>query len=312
MRSTQTLLHVLILTVLIGMWPARPANAGGLDLRHVSAEAFWVMHFDMQAAMASKMGKMMMDAMPAEQREALFGAAERMGFDLTSDFRHITLYGGNLQDGPDVIIAVASPAIENVLAEAQAQVPDYQVTSIDGYECHTFGPACVNIRPYGGDRIIVAARSTSDLIEALQVIDGKRANLTTTDSPAKAIETRPGAFMIAHLLHMDSLPGGDTGPGSIVAQKSEGASIQVGERDDKAFLSLRVVAKSDLEAQDISGFGQGLLALGRMAAEDDERLKPLLSILRAVRVNVDAKVVTVDVRFDPSELPFAQWMGNVR
>lgn len=292
---------------------AMPALArGGPDFRHVDAQAAWVMHVDVQAAMASKMGRMMMDAMPAAQRNAIFGAAEEMGFDLTRDLRHVTLYGATMQDGPDVIITVASPAIENVLAAVQREVPDYQTTTIDGYECHTFGPACVSIRPYGGDRIVVATRSTQRLVEALQVMDGKRANLTSIESPARSIETRPGAFMITHLMRMDALPGGDTGPASIVAQKSDGASIQIGERDDKAFMSMRVVAKSDLEAQDISGFGQGLLALGRMAAEDDARLKPLLPILRAFRINVDAKVVTLEVRFDPAELPLAQWLGNVQ
>src|SRR5690606_25465813 len=85
-----------------------------------------------------------------------------------------------------------------------------------------------------------------------------------------------------------------------IARMADVLTLAIGERDDKAFIDLRLNARTQEEAVQIASVLQGLVALAQLSVDPkDPQAAWVRDLARSVTFAAEGALVTAVCRFDP-------------
>ncbi len=290
-------------------------SAAPLAKEKVSDQAKWVAHLDVEAAVASQLGQMVLDhfakddAFQAKINEFVSAA----GFDPRTDLKGVTLYGTAFDAAAGVAIVQLNYDRQKLI-DLLAANKDHQEAQVGERTMHSWSQKPedanddgVRVGCFYDDSTIVIARKQNALEAALAVLDGKAASLAKAKSTLLP-QDRKGAFLLAAA---EGLPA--EGIKTRTLRMFTGGQLVAGQDGNTVFASARLTAASVQKAQQLAQAAQGFLAMAQLAAvqgpEDapaDGAKAALLNLAAKVQVNVaeadNAGVITIEASATIEEL----------
>lgn len=306
-----------LLAALVTLAPSGPTAASNpnppptqpevLQRAWVNADADWVVHFDVAAALGSELASILDEAWNSEDFAEV---QQKLGLDPRHDITSVTAYGSADDPERPVILILGDlqmeQALDRLAGEATRSVVSVGEYSLDKWSEHEGDDDAMYTymaRREGSEkRVLVASPDAMTAATGVAVMRGDITSLA--DDPgdfAAGGGPSAGAFLFvavregfARLKDID--------PSSRVAQLVESAVIEGGEFQGEAFLRITVGATNAADAAQISSVFQGASALLTLAAQAEEEARPLLPLVQGLTVSAEDSLVTVRFRYPSSKL----------
>jgi hypothetical protein len=181
---------------------AAAAWAGPVQLEEVPADAKWLAHVDVDAMRSSAVIEKFFEECVEGQKpgKLLDKMAEQCGMDPRKELHGVTLYGTKIAKGQCVVIVRAEMDKDRLLEKAE-NCPDHRREKYRDHEIHiwTHKQGGRHLNPAGAFHkagVLVLGSGPELLRSALDVFDGRAANLQGGDSPL-ATEIPNGTMFLA-------------------------------------------------------------------------------------------------------------------
>ena len=287
----------VILSVVATVLVSSTAFGGALDTKVVGGGASWVFHADIEAMLASELGKMFLAA--AEKKEGFAKGVEEMkkqfGCDPLKDIRGVTVYGPKFgaRDAAVVVDAtVAADKLIDILKEKESYKSEkYGKHAIHQWVEKKRGADETTYACFYDNKTVVIATGLARLKGALNVLDGDSDNLTKTKAIKLLPESADGEFFVMAADKIE-FPDGKA-PRAAMLRGITSAVMQCGESEGGLFMTASVFADSDEDATNMRQFVQGVLAFSMMMRQQ-EKFAALKDLGEKIEVSGKGKEVRVD------------------
>lgn len=284
---------LIALTALCGasLW-APVAQGETLRRSWLPGDAHWVAHLDMEAVGRSVLGRSARawGSEHSHLAERLAAFEERYRLDPFQDLYGLTLYGSSAAPGDAVLIAVASPRLDELLAKLRAH-PKHSAEVDAELEVHTwagddlptsdpplawFGQllrAGDDVAPGRRDaRVLVLADRQDLLRSAVALVSGAPdAPTTLAANESRLLDADPWPGTTLYLEAGRGLPEllGRL-PNSRLVQQARRVRVMLGEHQDRAGMRVRISTGTRDNARDVADVLRGGLRLLRLMASTSE------------------------------------------
>ena len=309
----RTFLHCALVASTLFLGSARAAYTPAI----VSAEARWVVYADFDALRASTIGKELVAAVEAAQKQATGGM---IGIDvpkLLGTIGSLTAYGTNFMPDPKLIDGTLiaqgtadlrkiaeSMLLQGTLAEPKVfsevtdlPFPAYAISDPNAKEADK----TQLVVAFPPEPVVLASKSKAQLVKAREVLRGAANSLAKTPaSPlAKMAASAQGAFLFSASVVPTEEVFPKNAPQARILQLTHSASVALGERGSNTFAHAELLASSDSNAERLMKILQGLTAMLGLAETNDQQLA---EFLRSVEVTRDRNTVTLDLAYSSARL----------
>ncbi len=298
------------LLALAGLTLATPGLADPLDRSRVPASARWLVHFDIEAALRSKLVGSFLEnpEFRAELDEGLAEIRQRTGLDPMKDLYSITMFGEVQDPERGVLLLSTSSAAEGALSllpELSEGEVEVSLGLVDGFEVTGIG------EPGGKDRMFVhpvrsadglrttfvAASDTTELGRAIRTVHGQGTSLAAATQPSIAARPTAGSFFFAATADgLSQLEG--IKPASQVARLAQQIVFDVGEQRNSLVGNLSLTAATKEDANNMASVLQGGIALLNLAASDEPEAEPFLDLLSQLGFQTVDRTVSVSFAYE--------------
>lgn len=281
------LLNAVVLATVCGL--VTDASAKPLDLKHVSADARWLGHLDIDAMRESIVVQKMMQQQKHKARMAF--VAKMLGINPEKDLHGITFYGNEIGKHTGVMLLHAKADRDRMMSMAK-MLSNREVTKYRQHEIHHWmrksrhGSRNRTVAAaFYGDQWIVFASSVDLLKQAVDVLDGEAPSLRN-DSPL-AGNIPAGTTM---LMRIEGLSDGKLPDKCKLARQTKSFRFVTGEHDGESFYRSRAKMTNEEVSRQVKELVEGVRALGQIHVGENEIGKKLVNDLR---VKTEGTTVTV-------------------
>ena len=275
--------------------------AAPIDYTHVSADAQWVFHADLEAFRSSVMGTLVRTQLEGAYREKISSLEQLLGSDLTEDLDAITLYGQPDTQASAAALFYGTFNKEKLLSLATLNEA-YSKTVYSGHTLHHWYDKANQrnqVGTFATDNLIIIAQTKESVIDALDVLSGKQKALTNQNLTLskKLSKTPDKAIVVIAAEGLSDLTNGN--PNAAVLKNSESMTATIIE--NKGHMTLQV----DLEAEAADGAANieqvllGMKALMMLENKEHPQVPEMFSQTIIVR---NEKKVRLQMRYPSAKL----------
>jgi len=282
---------------------AAAAQATPMNPKQVSADAQWVVHMDVDAMKASSV----VQKAYAKHLETHPGAEQHLdmlskviGMNPTKDLFAVTMYGTQLKPHTGVMMIQAKVDHEPLLAKVKI-APDYRESTYGKHTLYTWTHAKGSKHEHsvtGAFRkpnILIVGHLASDVMAALDVLDGKIPSLGGSKSPLAA-KVPAGTILLGRAVGLKHAKVPCKSP---LVKQSEAMCLAMGENDGTSFLAAKLTTTSSETAEQIKTILEGLRAMGALHKADDP---DAMKVLGAFHVEAEGNSVTISMELPAEEV----------
>jgi len=258
-------------------------QAAKIDKANISNDAKFVVHLDLDAFRASKIGITLLEKIRKDEGgEKLNALAELIGFDPLSAIHGATMFGNGEEDNG--ILVVKHKADNTKLLAFMKLDEYYRKTEHGKHEIHGAGDRGDDKRGYvsfvnATTAVLAASRELA--AEGIDLVNGKGAavkqiptSLVSADKKAK------NAFLVAYANVEDLKEHIDN---ETVNQMAKRVAFVMGESDEKFILSISVDALDADAAENMENMVNGLIGFARLNQDENPEVKDILKGLKVTR-----------------------------
>lgn len=285
---------VLLLTLLLASVFLMSAKPGSLPTTFIPENAQWVLHLDVQKFASTRLSDLF-----KEDNNSKFGKYNRYLSDyfkinLLKDIKGITIFGIGKDKANTVLCLTGNLNKEFLLSLVKDKS---QEIPYGKYTIYQVG----NSRDYGvfaTDHVFLHSKSESTLKNALDVMGGKKRNITVSQMMVYLKGIPNDAFFQAVGSNISSLLK-DYDQSSILKKAGMAFFIAM-EKNENLKLKLKLTTDSPETAQNIHQVVQGFIALARLKL--DEKHDKWWKLLEGLTVQLKKNVVQMEMSYPSREL----------
>lgn len=271
------------------------AAAGELVPENLPPDVRWFIHVDMEAARESTLGTMILDGdIDIDIDDVRSDIFNEIGIDPVTEVFDITLYSTEEDEDKAVIMFTATRAVDELLDHMQQDEVHYDTLEVNGREFHAWHDdetMYAHIKRDGKRRIVTLTGEAGRLSYALDVADGKANNIMSLRKPLLSHTPGDGTMLLIKVFELDNVD--DDDPVSQILSRAEQLTVTVAERDRRVFGEIRLETEDADVLKDVADAVNGVIAIGRLMAQNEEELKPLLDITRNLNVSTSDNELTL-------------------
>jgi hypothetical protein len=291
---------------------ATAVTAAPLDKTIVPADADWVAHIDMEAAMASSIYRIMRDQpdFRADVDEAVAEVKAMFGVDPLKELKDITVFGMGSEEDDIVAVMSTTDALDGVVAQLEGMIAseggELKTIDADGKTIITLEDgdevnyACIIRGAMPGTRSVYFAPDLDRLLAGMKVKEEKAPSLMGSDNPLASETPGGGAIFWAAVGDISSLP--DADEAAMFTQYARQISIEVGESMNQAYVAATTRTATLEDADNVMAVMNGLLAMGKIAATQDPEMKELVGLLDGLRMEQQGTKVSLRIAMTFNEI----------
>lgn len=294
--------------IIVGTATAWGAVAGPLQKAHIAADAQWVIHLDVEALLATRVGDTLArEALDPKLAGPTANLKQELGFDFNwRRIRSLTLYGTDFtgpQDLRGVLLVETDMDVAQGLEAARSKFAAAGQGDVGGLrrlDDVSFPLYCLQDMLYVAaerGRPVVVGKGRGTAVKARAVLQGEAPNLKAAPGFGEFCQTGDGFFFVAAAQGFSETA--PVPPQAKVLRMADGLRFSLGEFADQVRASLALSTRTRESAQQIQLVVQGMLALATLSQPDDPDLQTLL---RSMGVSLDDKVVTLNVSLPSGKL----------
>jgi len=272
------------------------AMAGPLQKADVINDPVWVLHVDCDALSQTVVGKYLLGEMEKPEVQKKFAAFQAIfSFDPRKELHGLTLYSTSGQPEDGVILAYADFDAARLTTLAEG-AKEHTSTTRGDHTIHSWLDDKKMAKEGGTPRTyaaihngrVIFAQKESQVVDALDVLDRIRPNLSTSSTYAGLGANAESSVVLGAARNIE-FPASD--PNAAVLKQSKMMWLGLGESGGQTRASLRVDADSEEIAKQIESIGRGLIRLMALQTEEPETVK----LAQALAISQDGAGVTVKV-----------------
>ena len=258
-------------------------QAAKIDKANISNDAKFVVHLDLDAFRASKIGITLLEKIRKDEGgEKLNALAELIGFDPLSAIHGATMFGNGEEDNG--ILVVKHKADNTKLLAFMKLDEYYRKTEHGKHEIHGAGDRGDGKRGYvsfvnATTAVLAASRELA--AKGIDLVNGKGAAVKQIPtSLVSADKTAKNAFLVAYANVEDLKEHIDN---ETVNQMAKRVAFVMGESDEKFILSISVDALDADAAENMENMVNGLIGFARLNQDENPEVKDILKGLKVTR-----------------------------
>lgn len=271
------------------------AAASSLQVSVVPSDALWVLHLDIEKYASSELYKLLADKEGAaginQKAGELFGKFKIEPF---TDLKGITIYGRGKGE-EDAVVAVSGnfdkPHLLGLIkAEATTKELPYGKYTLYNWDKSDFGV-------FATDSLILLAEQEGSIKLALDALDGKIGNISSSPLMAQIKKESAEAMVVGAASDISSLAGEDEK--SALLGKIRAASCSIAEKGDAFNLKIDIGADSAQTAKEMEQAIRGLIAIGNLQLAETTEVKTLL---QNINLALDGEKVRIALSYPIAKL----------
>jgi hypothetical protein len=287
-----------------------PASAADLDLRHVGADAQFVVHVDFEAMRESEAGRAMINIISEVAEDGLDELQDELGIDPFDNFDSATVYGASDDEDDLVVIVRGNGRLADAIDEAREKIEDIDDREERGVEFEAWDMGGETLYVFESSRrdstILVIGFDDDRLVDGVRVLAGEDDGL---DDDALEAFGEPDRDAWVFVSVSGAMGPGDMGPASEMLKLTDRVVVQIGG-DEQLEVSLDLTTESHDDAKNLMDLLNGAMALARMAIsqEDfgtDEEREAVRKLADGLRVDGEGRRVRIHTSLDPD------WVGKM-
>lgn len=314
MRSTSLFFPAAAYLVGLALAPA-PSEAAPFDPAIVASDAAWVVHVDVEAALASKLGGALVGHALSQEdnRQHLDMLKMQFGIDALSDLHSVTLYGSNAEDPEEAVVLIAGSAnIAAALDKAAAESKGEIVKTPRGYSLHDGEASAIVFEGRGGRTLLVLSQDDDMVDQGARVVSGEAQNLGDANWGSLRPVNTAGAIAIVSVSSAFAQAFDDDAPPlQMLLNGSDGVSVVVAERGANAVVEVALTSQNEQQAQGLAGMVQGFVGMahgmmqmkgGAHGKHNFEEFKQFADILNGINVSAEGRDLSLSITYDVDRL----------
>lgn len=288
------LLRIVLAFLVLWVVLPRTAYCGGVEARHVSADAKWFIHLDAEALRKTEVYKQVLDAAKAQfpVEETLAQIKAVAGINPLTDINGVTVYNDSFEKDMAAVLVYASVE-PSVLTGLLSQNPEYKELSHNDHKVLSWKDQNDGKTKHGcfyKDGLVIIADAQDRVEMAIDVLDGK-----TKGGSVLAAEPPKGAFLYGSANLAETKD-----PNlSAMLSASQAATASVAEAAGMLKFSLNVTAKDADKAAQVKKMADGLQALGLLTLGDSPATA---AVLRKIKVVADGAKVSASLEHESKDV----------
>jgi hypothetical protein len=275
------------------------APADQLALDWLPPDLKWVAHLDAEAFFASQLGQALAENDDLDFADISFSdLEENLHIDVETDLLGITVYGP-VDGGEVAIISLAKTVdLQAVLDAAEAEhAEEHQKVIVDDIPLHVWDDDLVTFLAIkNAKRYIVVGEDLALVARAAAIALGKVDNYADAAQTTMKLQPPEGAMVFGAVASGKMLP--DMDVVSEVVKHADAFTLAITERQEKIEAAVSMCAESDERAGDIVDVVNGIFALVRLNAQDDEWFGQLAKFTRDAKIERTGRRITLTLRTD--------------
>jgi len=272
---------VLFLTVLLVFIFCCELKASSLQKSIVPAEALWVVHVDLIKFKASRLGDIVLNKINALGLKDEVGHFQKQyKMDLLNDIEGVTAIGLG-KDENDIVVCLKGNFNQDFLLGLLGMEDSHQEIPYGKYTLHNW-----NKDEFGAfvDDLALITQNKNALMRVLDVISGKKADISSSSLMAYLKKVPPNAFVSAMAKDISAIAKGETEV--FVFKKMKSALLTLAEVKENLDLRLDFMVDTIEDANNIENAIKGLIALANMhLSEEDSALRIPKDIVISTKKN---------------------------
>lgn len=291
--------------------------AGPLNREWVDEKASWVIHFDVEAAMHSAVGRFLLANREKVDLGPLDAVRRQTGFDPLTDLKSVTVYGLAGQPDERIRIIRATSALDAALDRLRQ--PDILIQSIQTGtwsleawsrdDWKRFGVVSPGLDP--DDRVLIFSGNQFTTAQALEVKAGRQPSLSGVTGTVMSTLPPQGSMLFIAADDVAALFGAG-GAESALGQLADDFTLSIGEAANPrspgqthCTVDITIKTRSSEEAGKLSEILRGALAVGKNLTRDDPASSAAHRLLDAVAFSVSGTTVTARGRWSSESVGLA-------
>ena len=273
---------VLFLTVLLVLMFCCQLKASSLQKSIVPAEALWVVHVDLIKFKASRLGDIVLneiDALGLKDKIGHFKKQFKM--DLLNDIEGVTAIGLG-KDEEDIVVCLKGNINKDFLLGLLGMEDSHQEIPYGKYTLHNWDKD--EFGAFVDDDLVLIAHNKNALMRVLDVISGKKADISSSSLMAYLKKVPSNAFVSAMVKDISAIAKGETKV--FIFKKMKSALLTLAEVKENLDLRLDFMVDTIEDANNIENAIKGLIALANMhLSEEDSALRIPKNIVISTKKN---------------------------
>jgi hypothetical protein len=271
--------------------------AGPLDKALVASDAKWVVHLDIEAFRASKLGgHIVTDILQPKIEASPLGKKSNLSINLTN-VSSVTAYGPTFEkDGEGILILKTSADVkkdlDTLVGMASLSGDEEKMITMEQHAPFAIYKLKDNMlfTPMAGGTL-VAAKSRQQLERAREIVSGKGETLAKTDAFKTFPDVPKGFFFLGMAQGLNDevkIPAQ-----AQVLREADGGRLVIGENERNVFVNLVFRGKNEESTTKIQQVMQGIVALVSMSQQNKE----ITELANSAKISGEGKNVSVTLHF---------------
>ncbi len=287
---------VFLVIIPLTLFLAGESGASTLQKSIIPEDVDWVIHFDLEIFSYTQIGDQLLN------NENIFGLRHKNAefrdyyqIDILKDIKGFTVYGSGTDEDKTVVCLRGNfdqAYLLGLLAEEhthkEIQYGNFTIQTWDYDEAGVFVD----------DNLALIAHDVAAIRKALDVIAGKKANITSSSLVSILTDVPPNAFFTALARDLSELAEHESDV--FIFRKTESALFTITEANGFVNLRLNFTVKTLEDAQSMESVIRGLISLAKMQMEVEER--DILRPLEEISISTDGKKIRIELSYPVQEL----------
>ncbi|MFB0564346.1 MAG: hypothetical protein ACETWK_01540 [Candidatus Aminicenantaceae bacterium] len=255
------LIAVFLVTFLAFLTLAAPLQKG-----IIPADAKWVFHFDMEKYKLTRLNDLLMkDEVLTEIEKKNTKFFKKYKINLLRDITGITIYGLGKEKKKSVLYCTGNFDQAHLLSLLE-EVTTHRLIPYGKYTIHKWNRT--NFGVFVAEHLVLFARDEEAIKDALDVIGGKKKDITSSPLISYVEKAPSGAFIIAFADNVSSII--KKHAKSVILKKTRQALFTITEQEENIIIKLNFVLESPEDAEKIGQIITGLIAMVNLQKEEME------------------------------------------
>lgn len=283
--------------------------AGPLNREWVDEKASWVVHFDVEAAMRSTVGRFLLANRDKLDLGPLDSVHRQTGFDPLTDLKSVTVYGLRGQPDERIRLIRATPALDTAIERMRQ--PDILIQAITSGTWSLEAWSRDDWKRFGyvaegageDDRVLIFSGNQAATAQALEVQAGRVPSLADVHDSVMATLPPEGSMFFIAADDVAGLFGASTSD-SALGQLADDFVLNIGEAPSPTSpgqtdccIDITIKTRSFEEATKLSEVLRGAIAVGRQITRDDPAWSEARKLLDAIGFSTSGTTVTAKGRW---------------
>lgn len=270
---------VILVAILLALILAPAIRGTSLQKSIVPADTDWMLHFDMEKYTSTRLSDLLMkEEGTSKIRKKNEMLAKRYRVNLLKDLKGITVYGKGTKEKKAVVCLTGKFDRDYLLGLLEKETT-YGEIPHDKFIIYEWNGR--HFGTFASDQLVLLSSNEEAIKNALDVISGKKENITSSPLVSDIKEVPSDAFLMALVKNISSMAKNKP----IILKKMNKVALSITEIQENLAFKLNFDVESPEDSEKMEQIIKGLIAMANMQLEEK---------IRELRLAENIKVATQD------------------